>query len=195
MLNQTFYNQNTLLIAKKLLGNLLVYNSPQGLISGKIIETEAYVGPKDKASHASKGKTPRTELMFGPAGYWYIYLIYGMYNCLNIVTDKNHYPAAVLIRAVEPIDGIKIMEKNRKTTKLTNLCSGPGKLCQAYGIDKKLNQSKAFSKTKLYIKQSKKTIKPSQIIKAKRVGVDYAQNYKDKLWRFYIKDSQFISQK
>jgi len=188
-LNQSFYNQPTLKVAKSLLGKFLVHQNKTRLLVGKIIETEAYVGLNDLASHASHGRTPRTEIMFGPPGFWYIYLVYGMYYCLNIVTEHKSYPAAVLIRAVEPISGFKTKIKT----------DGPGKLCREFKIDKTLNGSPAFGKNcKLWIEDRPpatlcvamraggEVVKPNQIKKAPRIGVDYAGEYKDKLWRFCI---------
>ncbi|KKP67679.1 MAG: hypothetical protein UR65_C0067G0010, partial [Candidatus Moranbacteria bacterium GW2011_GWE2_35_164] len=140
--------------------------------------------------------TPRNEVMFGEAGHWYIYLIYGFYNCLNIVTEEKNYPAAVLIRAVEPLEGISLMEINRKTKKLENLTSGPGKLCQAFGIDKNLNHISALNKkSPLFIGDIGTKIPKSKIIKTTRIGVDYAGKWKDKKLRFYIKNNAFISKK
>lgn len=170
------YNQPTLKVAKELLGKYLVHKINNKILIGKITETEAYVGLEDKASHASRGKTPRTELMFGNAGKAYIYLIYGMYYCFNIVTEDKNYPAAVLIRSLEPISGFK-----KNDSKLMN---GPGKLCREMKIDKKLNGIK-LNGNKLYIAEGEK-ITPCQIKNAKRIGIDYAGKYKHKLWRFYI---------
>jgi len=192
-----FYQQNTFDLAKDLLGKIIIRKYNQHILKVKITETEAYYGFKDQASHASKGKTPRTELMFGQPGRAYIYLIYGMYYCLNIVTENQDLPAAVLIRAAEPINGIKQMIKNRKYKKqkqfnLKNLTNGPGKLCQALKIDKTLNGEKLYSSNKLFLFDDKKNI-PLQIKKAKRIGIDYAGKYRDKLWRFYLKDNPFIS--
>ena len=195
-LTHSFFNRKTALVAQELLGKVLVCKNKDQIISGMIVETEAYVGPQDLASHASRGKTPRNEIMFGDAGYWYIYLIYGFYNCLNIVTEAKDYPSAVLIRAVEPVEGISLMEINRKTTKLENLTSGPGKLCQAFGIDKKLNCLSCLDKdSTLFIADIGITIPKNKIKKAKRVGVDYAGKWKDKLLRFYLKDNPFVSKK
>jgi DNA-3-methyladenine glycosylase len=177
-LHQKFYNQSTLKIARLLLGKFLIRKIGKKTIIGQITETEAYVGPKDKASHASRGKTPRTAIMFGESGFWYIYLIYGMYYCLNIVTERKNYPAAVLIRAIKPINGIGQKIKT----------DGPGKLCRALKIDKILNNQPAFgSKTKLWIEDRGIKIPSNQIKKSPRIGVDYAGEYKDKLWRFYLK--------
>ncbi|KKP68865.1 MAG: hypothetical protein UR66_C0003G0130 [Candidatus Moranbacteria bacterium GW2011_GWE1_35_17] len=195
-LTYKFFNRKTALVARELLGKVLIYKNKDQIISGIIVETEAYVGPKDLASHASRGKTPRNEVMFGEAGHWYIYLIYGFYNCLNIVTEEKNYPAAVLIRAVEPLEGISLMEINRKTKKLENLTSGPGKLCQAFGIDKNLNHISALNKkSPLFIGDIGTKIPKSKIIKTTRIGVDYAGKWKDKKLRFYIKNNAFISKK
>ncbi|RJR30723.1 DNA-3-methyladenine glycosylase [Candidatus Parcubacteria bacterium] len=196
---EKFFLQPTIKVARKLLGSFLIRKIGNKTIIGKIVETEAYCGTRDLASHAAKGKTPRTEIMFGPAGYAYIYLIYGMYFCLNIVTEKKDYPAAVLIRALQPIKGIKTMENNRKLklkkqniNELKKLCSGPGKLCQALGIDKSLNKENLIKSKKLLIKRGANKIK---IVSASRIGVDYAGKYKDKKWRFYVKDNPYISSK
>ena len=136
---RSFYEQPTVKVARQLLGKCLVRNHPDGITVGKIVETEAYVGPEDRASHASRGRTARTEIMFGPAGFAYVYLIYGFHHCLNFVTEAADYPAAVLIRAVEPVDGIELMKARRRKTDLRELASGPGKLCQAFAIDRSLN--------------------------------------------------------
>ena len=196
-LKQDFYNQPTLEVARGLLGKYLVRKNGRSNSVGKIVETEAYIGFKDKACHASKGPTPRTEVMFGPPGFWYVYFVYGNHHCLNIVTQEESYPEAVLFRALEPVDEIEQMKKNRDKEDLKDLCSGPGKLCQALEIDKDNNKQKAFGKeTKLWIEDRGEILKPSQIKKSSRVGIDYAGSYwANKKWRFYIKDNQFVSQK
>jgi DNA-3-methyladenine glycosylase len=195
-LNQKFFNQKTEKVAKELLGKVLVREINNKKISGIIVETEAYIGPHDLACHASKGKTARTQTMFEAGGFWYVYMIYGMYHCLNIVTESKEYPAAVLIRALEPLEGVKEMKKNRKTKELNNLTNGPGKLCQALAIDKSLNCTKATSKSsELYIEDRGIKIPPKNIQSAKRIGVDYAKEWKDKSLRFYIKDNNFVSKK
>jgi len=194
-LSRQFYNRPTLKVAKELLGKYLVRKIGRQKLIGKIIETEAYVGTKDKASHASRGRTPRTELMFGPPGHAYIYLIYGMYYCLNIVTERKDFPSAVLIRALEPKESISLMKKNRKTNNLGNLTSGPGKLCQALKIDKKLNGISLVDdipKCRLWIEKEGKIRgsrlkKKGKIIARPRIGVDYAGKWKDKKWRFILK--------
>ncbi len=201
-LNKKFFQQDTFSIAQSLLGKFIIRKINNNLLIAKITETEAYYGKNDLASHASKGKTPRTKLMFDQPGLAYIYLIYGMYYCFNIVTEKKDFPAAVLIRSVEPVHGLKIIHKNRKiplaqSTKLpAQLTNGPGKFCQAFGIDKKLNGENLISSQKLYLSPNyQEKIKSGQIKKAKRIGIDYAGSYKNKLWRYYLKNNHFISQK
>lgn len=182
-LGQKFFQQKTLKLSQQLLGKFLVRKIGSKLIVGKIVETEAYVGPKDLASHASKGKTKRNEIMFGLGGYWYVYLVYGMYYCLNIVTERHNYPAAILIRAVEPTEGLDGLKTD-----------GPGKLCKAFRIDKNINAAPAFGpKIELWIEDRGIKLESNQIKKMPRVGVDYAKEYKNKLWRFYIKNNNYVS--
>lgn len=185
MLNRKFYQRNTLKVAQDLLGCFLVRKIGNKIVKAMITETEAYMGEDDLASHASKGRTPRTELMYGEAGHVYIYMIYGMYYCMNVITEKKDFPAAVLIRAIK-IKGVDYKKTN-----------GPGKLCKILKIDKKLNgwdithapkQSLVRGKrqeNKLWIEKGIK-IKPSQIKKDKRIGIDYAKHCKNYLWRFTL---------
>ncbi len=134
-LKRDFYERETLEVSKELLGKYIVRITEEGITVGKIIEVEAYMGSLDAAAHTYSGKrSDRTEVAFGPGGYAYVYLIYGMYHCFNIVTNVPGKPEMVLIRAVEPMEGIELMQKRRKTEVLSNLCSGPGKLCQAMDI-------------------------------------------------------------
>jgi len=192
-IKKNFYNRNTIKVAQEILGKFLVRKIGKKIIAGKIVETEAYVGPSDLASHASRGKTARTEPMFGPPGHAYVYLVYGLNYCFNIVTEKENYPAAVLIRAIEPTDGIDLIKKFRKNQKIIfNLTNGPGKLCQALKIDKSLNNSD-ISKNILWVEDRGLKIKPSEIVAAKRIGVDYAGQYKNKPWRFYLRGNPFVS--
>src|ERR1700751_5778938 len=128
-LPRSFYQQPTVDVARQLLGKYLVRKHADGLTAGRIVESEAYIGPEDKACHAARGGTPRTEIMFGRAGHAYIYLIYGFHCMLNIVTEKEDFPSAVLIRAVEPLKGIELMQTRRGMEQLIHLASGPGKLC------------------------------------------------------------------
>lgn len=183
-LPQKFFLRPTELVAQKLLGKILVRKIGRKILSGIIVETEAYVGPHDLACHASKGKTQRTKVMFEQAGIWYVYFIYGMYHCLNIVTEAKDYPSAVLIRALEPLENVD------------GSTNGPSKLCRALKIDRRLNNTSAVSKNyALYIEDRNIKIPQNKIVRAKRIGVDYAGPWKDKLLRFYIKGNKFVSKK
>lgn len=194
-IKKDFYNRETLKVAQELLGKFLVRKIGKKIIAGKIVETEAYVGLSDLASHASRGKTVRTAPMFGPPGHAYVYLVYGLNYCFNIVTEKENYPAAILIRAIEPAEGADLMKRYRKTQKLIfNLTNGPGKLCQAFKINKTLN-SLDLTKNILWIEDRGVKIKSSEIVAAKRIGVDYAGKYKNKPWRFYLRGNPFVSKK
>lgn len=189
-LSRRFYQQSTIKVARQLLGKYLVRHHAEGITVGRIVETEAYVGPKDKACHASRGRTPRTEIMFGPAGYAYVYLIYGFYHCLNLVTERTDYPAAVLIRAVEPIQGAELMSARRRTENLHNLSSGPGKTCQAFAIDRSLNGADACGDV-IYVEDRRDPAPP--IVSRTRIGVEYAGSWKEKPWRFLIRGNPFVS--
>lgn len=160
----------------------------------KIVDTEAYMGAEDKASHAyNNRKTKRTKTMFAKGGLAYVYLIYGMYYCFNIVTEARDNPHAVLIRAVEPVEGLEVIKENRKikSNKIEALTNGPGKLSQALKIDKNLNGCDLVKSNKLYLIDNNDN--NFDIEKVPRVNIDYAEEYKDKKWRFYIKGNKFIS--
>jgi DNA-3-methyladenine glycosylase len=189
-LPRSFYERSTVVVAKQLLGKYLVRKHPKGDTVGRIVETEAYVGPQDLACHASRGRTARTEVMFGPPGHAYVYFIYGFYNMLNLVTEAKDYPAAVLIRAVEPVDGIELMRSRRKNGLLRNLASGPGKLCQAFGIDRSLNGADLCA-SELFVEDRGEATPKIQA--TPRIGVDYAGKWKDKRFRFVIRGSEFVS--
>lgn len=181
-LSRQFFARPTEIVARELLGKVLVRKIGKKKLAGMIVETEAYVGPHDLACHASKGKTERNKVMFEPASVWYVYFIYGMHHCLNIVTESKDYPSAVLIRALEPLENIK------------SSTNGPAKLCRALNITKNLNNTSAVSKDSvLYIEDRKIAIPKNKIIRAKRIGVDYAGKWKDKFLRFYIKENIFVS--
>ena len=189
-ITRPFYEQPTVQVARRLLGKYLVRKHPDGVTIGRIVETEAYVGPTDKACHASRGRTARTETMFGPAGHAYVYFIYGVYHCLNIVTEAVDYPSAVLIRAVEPLEDINLMKARRRTEKRHNLASGPGKLCQAFAIDRSLNGADVYGNV-LYVEDRGEPA--PRIIARPRIGVDYAGKWKDKPWRFLVRENEFVS--
>lgn len=191
-LPREFYERDTLAVAPDLLGKLLVHESETGKTVGKIVEVEAYIGPEDKAAHSYRGlKSTPTQIMFGPAGFIYIYLIYGMYYCLNIVTHKINFPEVVLVRALEPIEGIELMKVRRHETKLKNLCRGPGKLCQAMDLTRRHYGMDLCGDT-IYLLEDEST-PPIEIETSPRINIDYAGEYKDKPWRFFIKDNAFVS--
>ena len=191
-LPRTFYQQTTVDVAKQLLGKYLVRKHPDGDCIGRIVETEAYIGPQDLACHAAKGRTKRTEVMFGVAGHAYVYFIYGFYHMLNLVTEAQDYPAAVLIRAVEPVRGVELMKQRRQVEGLRDLASGPGKLCQAFDIDRSLNGADLCGKI-LYIEERGE---PAPRFHAtERIGVTYAGKWKDKPFRFLVRGSEFISKR
>lgn len=189
-----FFKRPTLEVAEDLLGKYLVVKRRGKILAGKIVETEAYIGEDDLACHASKGRTNRSEILYQKAGTIYVYLVYGMYYCFNIVTEQEHFPSAVLIRAVEPADGIETMKKLRKTGDSRNLASGPGKLCMAFGINKTMNGKDVFGDT-IYIEDRGEKVSAKNIACAKRIGVDYAGVCAHYPWRFYIKDNEFIFKK
>jgi len=189
-LPRSFYEQSTVDVAKQLLGKYLVRKHPDGDSIGRIVETEAYIGPQDLACHAAKGRTKRTEVMFGAAGHAYVYFIYGFYHMLNLVTEAKDYPAAVLIRAVEPLRGLELMRQRRRSETLRNLASGPGKLCQAFAIDRSLNGADLCGKI-LYVEDRGEPAPKFQA--TARIGVDYAGKWKDKPFRFLVRGSEFVS--
>lgn len=176
---RSFYNRDTITVAKELLGKYLVHTHDHITQIGKIVEVEAYLGPHDLAAHSAKGRTERTKVMFGPPGYAYVYLIYGMYHCMNVVTEEEGHASAVLLRAIEPIQNISTRTE------------GPGLLCKAMHIDKKLNAHDLVSE-QFYI-AAKAHQEPFVIVKKPRIGVDYAKHWAKRHLRFYIKNNKYVS--
>lgn len=185
----SFYNRDTLETARDILGKYIVYHSPNGKLSARIVEVEAYIGKGDPACHAAQGKTKRNEVMFGRAGFSYIYMIYGMYNCLNFVTEKDGFPAAILLRAAEPDEGVKIMKNNNLKKKQERILSGPGLFCKAFGLTREQN-GLDLTKEKLYL-ESRNSNK-IEIVQTGRIGIS---DGKELLWRFYDKNSSAVSRK
>ncbi|MHB1455653.1 MAG: DNA-3-methyladenine glycosylase [Armatimonadota bacterium] len=184
-----FYLQETVTVAKALLGKVLVHETPEYIIAGRIVEVEAYV-TGDPACHSFRGRTQRNAVMFGEPGHAYVYFTYGMHFCLNAVTQPEDTGEGVLLRAVEPLEGIELMSHNRGTDKLHNLCSGPGKLTQAFGINASHKGLDLCGGSPLRIVDG--GMADVEIVEAPRVGIRLAV---ERLWRFYINGSRFISRK
>lgn len=163
--------------------------------SGRITEVESYVGEEDLACHASRGRTPRTEVLYGEPGTTYVYLIYGMYHCLNFVTEVSGFPAAVLIRSLEPLEGQSAMVEARGTENSKQLTTGPGKLTQALGITRALNYVDATQSSALFILDDNYAVIDSDIVATTRIGVEYAGACALYPWRYYLQSSPYISKR
>ena len=193
-LPRDFYTRPDVLeIARDLLGKKLVVPHRNGSrVAGIIVETEAYRGPEDRASHAYNGRrTPRTETMYGIGGTAYVYFVYGMYNQFNVVTGVEDTPHAILVRAVEPIEGLDIMQRRRRGRSEYELTSGPGRLCLAMGIDRKLDKADLLG-DRVWIEEGT-SVSPRQIARGPRIGIDYAEKWITKPWRFWVRDNPFVS--
>lgn len=178
-LGRAFYDRAAIDVARDLLGKYLVHVSRGVERVGRIVEVEAYLGPHDLAAHSAKGLTPRTKVMFGPPGHAYVYLIYGMYHCMNVVTDREGHASAVLLRALEPVKNL-----NGRT-------QGPGLLCRAMEIDRRLNGHDLLSEN--FHIAVPASAEPFFVVKRPRVGVDYAGHWARRLLRFYIRGNAFVS--
>ncbi len=187
-LNIDFYLQPTLKVAKNLLGKIIVRKIGKEILAGKIVETEAYIGENDPACHAFGGMTPRNKIMYLLGGHAYVYFTYGMHYCFNVVTEREGFPSAVLIRAVEPIEGIDLMRKFRKTDDIYNLTNGPAKFCQAFKIDKSLNGASLLG-DEIFIIESSDNLN-FKIGRSSRIGI---KSGLDKKWRFFIIGNPFVS--
>lgn len=198
-LERSFFYNDTVKIARDLLGKVLVHKVGDKTLMGKIVETEAYMGAIDKASHAyGNKKTDRTKALFNTGGHSYIYLIYGMYYCFNVVTNDVNTPQCVLIRALEPVSSVEDFVINRYKTdsnitkqKIKNLSNGPGKLCIAMDLNKSHNLMDLCG-DEVYILDNNEEFK---IVTSKRINIDYAEEAIDYPWRFYIKDNKYVSVK
>lgn len=190
-LTRDFYLRSALEIARELIGKQLVHITPEGTTKGIIVETEAYMGAMDAAAHSYLGrKTERTAIQFGIGGFAYVYTIYGMYNCVNVVVNREDCPEVVLLRALEPTQGLELMRQRRKQESALRLCSGPGKLCQAMDITKDAYGMDLCGDT-LYI-EAVSNCQP-EIAATKRINIDYAGEAVHYPWRFVEKNSKFIS--
>ena len=172
VLLRSYFSRPTIEVARSLIGKYLVRENEQGLVAGRIVEVEAYVGPEDKACHASKGRTARTEVLFGPPGHAYVYLCYGMHEMLNVVTEEDGFPAAILLRAVQCDE---------------MLIDGPGRLTRAFGIDRRLNRWDLTAGDRLWFEDRGESLPQGAIETYARIGVDYAGEWAKKPWRFRLK--------
>ena len=198
VLGPDFFERRTLTVARQLIGKYLVRRSEGQDTAVMITETEAYDGPRDKASHAYRGHTPRNAPMFRGGGTIYVYFTYGMHYCLNVVAQTHGHPTACLIRALQPVEGLELMRRNRTgkidpaRLKDTNLCSGPAKLAQALAIDRSLDGADLVTGEKLFIERAQ-PVADEHIVAAPRIGVAYAGEWADKPLRFYEKDNPHVS--
>lgn len=194
-LKREFYTRDTITVAKELLGKIIVKKRDDGeIFSGRIVEVEAYLGIKDKASHSyNDRRTKRTEIMYKEGGYSYVFLIYGMYQCFNVTTSYEGNPEAVLIRGIEPLINKEKMFEERKVKKEKDISNGPGKLTKALGITKLDNGKDLVEGSNLWLEDDGYKVK--EIIETTRIGIDYAEEDSLKPWRFYIKDNNFVSKK
>jgi DNA-3-methyladenine glycosylase len=180
-LSRAFYDRDTELVARELLGKLLAHRVDGVLRVGRIVETEAYLGTHDLAAHSSRGRTARTEVMFGPPGHAYVYLIYGVHHCMNVVTGPEGQASAVLLRALEPVEN------------LAGRTNGPGLLCRAMGIDRQQNGQDLFGEDFFIATPSR--AEPISVVARPRIGVDYAGEWAEKPLRFYIQGNPYVSRK
>ncbi len=190
----SFYARPTLDVLEDLIGKVLVRILKGGVTSGIIVEAEAYCGEDDQASFAHRGRTKRSESLYGPPAKAFVYLTYGMHHMLNVITESEDFPAAVLIRALEPLEGISLMKARRKTDKIRNLCSGPAKLCQALSVGLSLNGLPVSSpKSPLFIREGLREKKrEGELWWRPRIGIRHGR---ERMWRAYLKDSPFVSAK
>lgn len=184
-----FYERNTIAVAKELLGKILIRRVDGITLAGRIVETEAYCGLRDPASHAFKGKTPRNSVMFSRGGLAYVYFIYGSSYCLNATTEREGEPGAVLIRALEPIRGLRRMMRNREKDNVHQLTNGPGKLSQALLIDLAFNGEDLVNSKHLYILNQQQS---PRIGTSARIGVSKGQEQK---WRYFVEENPFVSKR
>jgi len=177
-----FYDRRAVQVARDLLGQVLVHERAGGRVAARIVETEAYIGPEDLACHASKGRTARTEVLFGPPGTAYVFLVYGMHHCFNAVVEPEGVGAAVLVRGVEPVEGIAATVRT----------DGPGRVCKAMAIDLSQNRTSLLGEGPLWVEAAPRPA-ARRIVRGPRIGVDYAKEWADRPYRFWVKDSPGVS--
>ena len=186
-LPRSFYGRPTLEVARDLLGKMIVFRSPEERLSARIVEVEAYIGQDDPACHAARGLTERNRVMFDRPGLSYIYFIYGMYHCFNIVTERENFPAAVLLRAAEPIDGIEYMRERSPKGKVEQILSGPGKFCRSFGLTLDHSGMDLTGNT-LYLTSGKGRL--GRIVTTTRIGIKTGTELS---YRFYLAESEAVS--
>jgi DNA-3-methyladenine glycosylase len=191
-LSRDFYARPVLTVARDVVGKLLVHQTRAGVVAGRIVEAEAYRGPEDRAAHSFGGRrTPRTEAMFGAPGFAYVFFVYGMHWHLNLVTTSEGAPHAVLLRAVEPVLGVALMARRRGMTETdVNLCNGPGKLCQAFDIGKR-HYGVDLTQGSLFLAEA--STPRGKLARSARIGVDYAESWAEKPWRFFEAGNRYVS--
>jgi DNA-3-methyladenine glycosylase len=190
ILNKEFYLRSPEIVAKELLGKILVKKTDKEILSGMIVETEAYLSKNDQASHSATGLSNRNKMMFEQGGILYVYKIYGIHHCINVVTEDNGIGSAVLIRAIEPIDGINSMKILRNTSEINNLTNGPGKVSQAFDFNL-IDNGKSLESDEISIYDNER-ISESEIITTKKIGITKSV---DLPLRFYLKSNSFVSKK
>jgi DNA-3-methyladenine glycosylase len=191
-LERPFYARDTLTVARELLGQHLVRHLDGQRVSGRIVEVEAYVGEEDRACHAAPGRTARNAVMYGPPGHAYVYFIYGMHHCFNVVTEREGYPAAVLVRALEPLEGLDAMRLHRAGREGVALTNGPAKLCYALAIDRALNGADLVTGRELWIERGD-PLPDGGVATGPRVGVRGDERALTVPWRFWAVGSRYVS--
>lgn len=195
-LGRAFYARaDTLAVARELLGKRLVVPASEGArVSGRIVEVEAYLGAEDKAAHSyGWRRTARTETMYAKGGTVYVFFVYGMHHQFNVVTGPEGTPTAILVRAVEPEEGIDLMRERRRVPKERELTSGPGKLCKALAIDRSFDREDLTTSTRVWLEDARARVRPEEIAEGPRIGIAYAEEYALKPWRFWLKGNAFVS--
>ena len=195
-LSREFYTRDTLTLARDLLGKRMVRRFEGQRLAGHITEVEAYIGEEDEACHANSGQTERTAPMYGPPGHLYVYLIYGMYHCLNIVTEQEGFPAAILVRALRPVEGLATIRRLRGAQHAErDLARGPGRLCEALVVDRSFNYECLYGEdTRLWLEQAP-AVPTDEIARSPRINVRGDERARTVRWRFYLRDSCWVSGK
>jgi DNA-3-methyladenine glycosylase len=187
--DRAWFDRSAADVAPELLGAILIHDTPAGRIAGRIVEVEAYLGPEDLAAHSSRGETPRNSVMFGPPGHLYVYLVYGIHHCVNVVCGPDAKPEAALLRAAELTQGEELARRRRGDVPASRLAAGPGNLAAAFDIDRRLNGADLLAGPV----RLERGPRPRAIERTARVGVDYAAGWTDRRLRFLIRDDSHRS--